>query len=660
MIFNNEEERFSGEKHTNAYPRHSIDAMLSAMSRMGLGVAHIDAWVASWDYVALWSTLIRITLDEAPASFSLLREQDTPAFNLRAVDRGMRASRHITEHLGLSEPVSLIGTPHHDNHAWFSFAASPFARDKEPTMVAVLDGFGDMGAVSLYVCQDGRMQRIYCNNSIFDSLGVFYSVISSTQGGWTWLSSEGRYMGATAYGNNDRKTNPYYAALKPIFDFAADGQIFLNRDLANWQRDIRDNPYTDALTRILGEPIAQKDMWNPDAVLRVEDIRHKENTQERLDKAAATQMVFEDALIHVIAHFIRTTKSDRLVLTGGTALNALANMRLLEHFDEDFYRRELGRTGRLHLWVPPVPSDTGVTVGAAYMAAYLAGHGIGAPIEHAFYCGSPPSERDIRAALDASPDLEWIELKSATDADMQAQFADFMAYMTAQDAIFALYQGAAETGPRALGHRSILANPCNPKTRENLNARVKYREAIRPLAPMMTLEAAKQFFELSDGASDADLQRLQLHGAHSAREAGGACAHSIRRARRRDRPHPDRAREDRPAHVHVSEGARPPYRRRSRREHLVQCRGPHCADAGSGARHAAPFQSTRCRADVLRRRSGVCRTARRGANRRHALPSVAGRLAERNRAAPGALAATPHPRPAPVRRQRLFAPALPA
>src|SRR6185295_9183184 len=69
---------------------------------------------------------------------------------------------------------------------------------------------------------------------------------------------------------------------------------------------------------------------------------------------------------------------------------------------------------------------------------------------------------------------------------------------------FRTYQGPAETGPRALGHRSILANPCNPTTRENLNARVKYREAIRPLAPLMTLDAAKQFFELSDGASDAD------------------------------------------------------------------------------------------------------------------------------------------------------------
>ena len=93
---------------------------------------------------------------------------------------------------------------------------------------------------------------------------------------------------------------------------------------------------------------------------------------------------------------------------------------------------------------------------------------------------------------------------SANERAARAQFADFMAYMTSQDAIFALYQGAAETGPRALGHRSILANPCNPKTRENLNARVKYREAIRPLAPMMTLEAAKQLFELSEGASDAD------------------------------------------------------------------------------------------------------------------------------------------------------------
>src|SRR6185436_15226425 len=76
-------------------------------------------------------------------------------------------------------------------------------------------------------------------------------------------------------------------------------------------------------------------------------------------------------------------------------------------------------------------------------------------------------------------------------------------FVIAQNGIIALYQGAAETGPRALGHRSIFANPCDPRARERLNERVKYREAIRPLAPMATLEAAQQFFELHEGASDA-------------------------------------------------------------------------------------------------------------------------------------------------------------
>jgi carbamoyltransferase len=76
--------------------------------------------------------------------------------------------------------------------------------------------------------------------------------------------------------------------------------------------------------------------------------------------------------------------------------------------------------------------------------------------------------------------------------------------MVAQNAVIALYQGPAETGPRALGHRSIFANPCDPEARERLNERVKYREAVRPLAPMATLEAAHEYFELHPGASDAD------------------------------------------------------------------------------------------------------------------------------------------------------------
>jgi carbamoyltransferase len=505
LLFNNEEERFSGVKHSNAFPKLSIIAMQEALARMGLSVECIDAWFSAWDYPAFNATLIRTVCEEVPQSLGMLRPGGTPLFRLRDLDRGVRAARHLgrmfESELGSDTPVPLIATPHHENHAWFSFATSPFANREGPTLVAVLDGVGDMAAISIYRCEDGQMWRLYTNDSVFDSLGIYYAVISSTQGGWTWLSSEGRYMGAAAFGDMDRSSNPYYPALKSIFSLQSDGRVYLNRDLANWPRDIQNKPYTQALIDILGEPIAQKDLWNPDAVLRLEDIKHKEATQARLDKAAAAQLVFEDVLIHVIDHWIRKTGSDRLVLTGGTGLNAVGNMRLLEHFGREFYRHDLLRDTQLHLWVPPTPNDAGVTIGAAYMGAYLAGFGVGAPSEHAFYCGLPPAAGEITAALDASPDVERVALVDLNDAT-RPLFADFMAYMTAQDAIIALYQGAAETGPRALGHRSILANPCNAQTRDNLNARVKFREAIRPLAPMMTLEAALHFFELSDGASD--------------------------------------------------------------------------------------------------------------------------------------------------------------
>ncbi len=502
LICNNEEERFSGKKHSTDFPRHSLRALRITMRRMGIGPERIAAWLGTWDYAALAATVVRTALEEFPASLSLFRAHESPVLSVRNIDPATRAPRHLGRFLDLPAPVPIIGMPHHENHAWFSFSVSPFARSKTPVMLSVLDGTGDLGAISLYVVEDGAMRLLRCNHSVFDSLGTYYGVISSTQGGWSWLSSEGRYMGAAAYGNGDRLTNPYYAELRAILSLQPDGQIYLNRALANWHRDVFDDPYTPELTRILGTPVAPKDMWNPDAVLRVEDIRHKADTQERLDKAAATQMVFEDALIHVIEFMIKQTGSDRLVLTGGTALNAIANMRLLDHFNEAWYERVLGKRTRLHLWVPPVPNDAGVPVGAAYRFAQLAGAGIGPPMEHAFYCGPAPTEVEIRSTLEAAPDIAWTSLGDVSTPERRDAMADLMAFITAQDGVIAIFQGAAETGPRSLGHRSIVANPCNPRTREVLNERVKYREAIRPLAPMMTLDAAKRWFDLSDGASD--------------------------------------------------------------------------------------------------------------------------------------------------------------
>jgi len=337
IVVNNEEERFSGEKHTTEYPRRSIDAMVAKLREIGRDVSDIAAVVTTWDYPVLLATLVRTVLEEAPGSFGLLLKPVTPAIDRRRMDQMRRTPRLLAKQLGLAENVPLICMPHHDNHAWFSFAASPFADSKEPVAIAVIDGTGDQGSVSLYVAKDGAMRQLYCNDSVFDSLGAFYSVISSTQGGWTWLSSEGRYMGAAAWGDMNRTTNPYYARLKQVLHFGSEGEVRLNRAMGNWCCDPYDKPYHPALIEVLGEPLKPEQLWNPDAVLRVEDIEHRPDTKDRLDRAAATQLVFEDALIHIVDHLLRVTGAGRLVLTGGVALNALGNMRLL-----DAMRKRLG------------------------------------------------------------------------------------------------------------------------------------------------------------------------------------------------------------------------------------------------------------------------------------------------------------------------------
>ena len=501
LIVNNEEERFSGNKHTTEYPQASIDAMASTLRERGRDIGDIAAWLTSWDYPTLAGTLAGSVLEEAPQSFRLLRATEAAGFDRRRLDQMTRTPKILGRQLGLAERVPLICMPHHDNHAWFSFAASPFADNDEPVAIAVLDGTGDRGSISLYVAEHGEMRRLYCNDSMFDSLGAFYSVISSTQGGWTWLSSEGRYMGAAAWGDMNRASNPYYGRLKEILHFGSDGDVRLNRALANWYCDPFDHPYKPALIEILGEPLRPDQLWNPDAVLRVEDIHHRSDTKDRLDKAAATQLVFEDAMIHVVDHLLRLTGANRLVLTGGVALNAVGNMRLLEHFDEAWFASSQQRNARLHLWVPPTPGDPGVTIGAAWLFAHLAGAPRGAAMTHAFYCGSSPSHQDIADALQAD-DIASQRIGDVSTPDGREAVADLTAFMVAQNGVIALYQGAAETGPRALGHRSILANPCDAGARELLNERVKYREAIRPLAPMATLDAAQQYFDLNEGASD--------------------------------------------------------------------------------------------------------------------------------------------------------------
>src|SRR4051812_18440076 len=118
LIVNNEEERFSGNKHTTEYPRASLEAMVETLRSIGRDVGDIAAWVTTWDYPTLFGTLVRSMLEEAPQGFRLLRSTEAAGFDGRRLEQMTRTPKLLGRQLGLAGPVPLISMPHHDNHAW--------------------------------------------------------------------------------------------------------------------------------------------------------------------------------------------------------------------------------------------------------------------------------------------------------------------------------------------------------------------------------------------------------------------------------------------------------------------------------------------------------------------------------------------------------------
>lgn len=502
FLANNEEERYTQIKHCPNRPDRAVEVVRRQLHKQGVKPDDVDAYVASWNFIEFITTSFGEIAAELPGSIVSMRTKASPTMNGEHFQKAVSGAGWLSKLLGTRERVPVIGLRHHDNHAYFSYAVSPFAGGEEPVLVAVIDGMGDDGSVTLYRAQGSQLEIVYNNNSSFDSPALIYGHLSSALGGWTFASSEGRYMGAAAWGNGDRLTNPYYLQLRQLAYFAPRGEIFVNRKWANWQKTGVIRPFTANLAKVVGDPVPLDQMWNPDSILKVEDIQHSPITQDRVDKAAALQMLFEDMLFHILGHWIRVTGISKVVLTGGAALNCVANMRLMEHFNEGYYERYLSKKNtRLQMWVPPIPSDPGTPIGAAYNFAMRAGAPPGEPLQHAFYCGDPPTTAEIQEAIQSTPKVDCLPLGCVDPEDRRKLLADLLAWLISQDAVIGLFQGAGETGPRALGHRSILANPCNARTRDNLNQLVKFRELVRPLAPMATLEAAQKWFQLSEGAS---------------------------------------------------------------------------------------------------------------------------------------------------------------
>jgi carbamoyltransferase len=441
-----EEERFNREKHTMAFP----DMALAAMFGPGgpYDFRDVDVITTPWDMRRLRPTYMRCVFGEVPASLNLLwpaahKTQASAIFNLP-----MRLRIGLARHYGLLRRPKLVQVGHHDSHAAIFFV-SPF----EEATVLVMDGYGDETATSAYHGRGNRLERTWADG-FFDSLGMLYSLVTEHIG--FKVFEEGTVMALAACGKA-KMTQQF----SDIVRLLPEGRFAINREYTSYQTHGFIRPFKRKFYEIFGP--ARK----PGEPL----------TDRHRDIAYALQHTVEEAILHVVRDLYGRHRSKNLVISGGVALNCVANARILR--DTKFER----------VWVPPCASDTGAPLGSALHYHHAT---LGRPREfvlnHAFY-GKQYAEEEMAAALTAA----GLGFERLEEPDLLNKVAQDLA----DERIVGWFQGRAEMGPRALGNRSILSDARSNAMKDLINARIKHREAFRPFAPVVLLDRMAEFFELS-------------------------------------------------------------------------------------------------------------------------------------------------------------------
>lgn len=439
-----EEERFNREKHTKANPKHSL---IEAFEHGGHNFDDIDVITLPWDIQALRRTFFHAVTGNAPRSFNLLRPSAHSPQSNSIVNLWLRMQIYLRYRMGVKKLPPMVHIPHHDAHAAVFFT-SPF----EDASVLVMDGYGDSSATSGYTGQGNKLQKHWQTN-FFDSLGMLYTCTTAYLGFKPF--EEGTVMALAACG-----TPTYREKFRDLIHLTSDGKFRINSDYVSYDtygllRPFRPKFYqTFGPPRKPGEPVTD---------------RHR-------DIAFALQAATEDAVLHMARAMSAKHASKNLVLTGGVALNCVANARVLN--ETDFER----------VWVPPVASDTGAPLGSALYHYHQNLDGPRTYQMHHPFLGREYSDAEISAALDRA----GLKSEKLEEKDLLARVAKDIA----DQKIVGWFQGRYEVGPRALGNRSILADPRSLKIKELINARIKYREPFRPFAPAVLLDRASDFFEV--------------------------------------------------------------------------------------------------------------------------------------------------------------------
>jgi len=445
VLFAVEEERLSRKKHTSALP---VNAVRAALAFAKLRATDVDVLAYPWN-----ATARRV------AHMFLHHPRRIPVHHWPALGlTGCRvlwdlmsprnAVRHLESRLGERfSRASLSGVPHHQSHAACAFLSSGF----DESAVLTVDGQGEDESASLGFFDGFDYRKLQVTYSP-DSIGLLYAMVTDFLGmrsAW----DEYKVMGMAHFGDPAR----FKAVFDRLVTLRPEGRYRTLRTAMVFKPG-----YCDAfLARQFG--VAKREAAEP---LR----------QEHFDLAAGVQKATEEVLFHLLRRLRQATKSENLCLAGGVFQNSVANGKI----------RQSGVFTNVH--IPSVPGDHGGALGAGLWVARQD-------------VLSRPGRKPVSAFLGPGYGMdvlnEALGRAEGIAYDRPSRLASSVANLLAKGLIVGWFQGRCEYGPRALGNRSILADPRRAEMKDIVNERIKHREPFRPFAGAVPLDRAPDYFELS-------------------------------------------------------------------------------------------------------------------------------------------------------------------
>lgn len=436
LIFACEEEKFTGIKHDSSFPEQALKYIYKQYK---ITPKNLQAVCYYEDPKLKYE---RVMSNIKPQIFK------NPWYSLKSYLKIKNNIKEIDERLKKISSNVFYST-HHEAHLYYSFYTSSF---DDATCLSV-DGVGEIDTISAGI---GTYQGIkYKTLATYPhSLGLYYSAMTSYLG---FRPNEGEYkmMGLAPYGDYKK----YIKEVRKLVNFN-NNTLTCNMDVFCWDRNDK-IMFNEKLSELL--PVPQR--------LPEEPI-----TQEHKDLSASIQKVYEEVFFDICKLLKTFNKNTNLALGGGCAYNGTANGKILDktHFN--------------HLWIPPAPSDAGSCIGS--VIHYLV------------------TEKKIKSKITKNPFLGpeyyYTDMRQAIGNNKYRKFESdkklrtFIAEKLNEGKVVGWFNGHIEFGSRALGNRSILANPTFPDMKDKINRVIKKREGFRPFAPMVTKEKQHTYFEMVD------------------------------------------------------------------------------------------------------------------------------------------------------------------